>query len=75
MKREPTAYAILKALKSAKCGVTAKRIAELANIDTTSENLLYIVDQCWDFVDAGTCYATDLRKAPVNPALFFSMAA
>lgn len=75
MKNQPTAYAILKVLKSEKCGVTAKRIAELANIDTTSENLLYIVDQCWDFVDAGSCFATDLRKAPVNAGLFFSMAA
>ena len=72
MRNEPTAYAIFKVLKQENIGLSAKRIAELANIDTTSENLRIITDECWDYVDAGVCFATDLRKSPVNPALFFS---
>ena len=74
MKRQPTAYAILKVLKSKKYGLTAKHIAELGNIDMTSENIQYISDQCFDFIDSGICFGTDLRKAPVNAGLFFSMA-
>ena len=68
---EVTAYGILKALKEADCGLSAKGIAQRANIDTTSENLRDIETECWGFSESLTMRITDLRddKGP----LFFEL--
>jgi len=53
MKNEVTAYGILKSLKSAKAPTITRDIAILANIDITSENLMMIRDELYDFAELG----------------------
>ena len=53
MKNEVTAYGILKALKECGEPCSAALIAQMANIDTTSENLQKISDELYDFADLG----------------------
>ena len=53
MKNEVTAYGILKALKESGEFNSAKMLAVLANIDTTSENLQKIKDELYDFAELG----------------------
>ena len=69
---EVTAYGILKVLREKNCGLSAKAIAKEANIDTTSENLRNIEEQCWDFVEMGNVTFYDLREE-TNGALFFQL--
>lgn len=73
MKNQVTAYGILKALKSVDCALSAKAIAEKANIDPMSENLRDINQECWDFVNAGNVIAFDLRDQKKG-GLFFQIA-
>jgi hypothetical protein len=73
MTNQVTAFAILQAIKSADCAISPQRICADANIDPTSENLMSVRDECFDFVEAGKCVYYDLRKEIKNPGLFFSL--
>ena len=53
MKNEVTAYGILKALSESNSYCNTHIIAVLANIDTTSENLMMIRDELYDFAELG----------------------
>lgn len=68
---EPTMHLICEALKQG--DLSAKGIAEKANIDPTSENFREIEQHCWDLVDHGFAKPIDLRDAPRVETLFFSM--
>jgi len=65
MTNEVTAYGILKALKSAKAPTITRDIAILANIDTTSENLMMIRDELYDFAELGFVEVNTTRNRNV----------
>lgn len=71
MKNEVTAYAIYKVLRESNCGVSALAIAERANIDSTSENLRLIQDECFAGCDHGILNYRDLRYQGKNGSVFF----
>tara|TARA_B110000977_G_scaffold165170_1_gene212166 strand:- start:304 stop:570 length:267 start_codon:yes stop_codon:yes gene_type:complete len=66
MQNEVTAYGILKALKESGDFNSAKMLAVLANIDTTSANLQKIKDDCFYYVEQGFVTVKVLKdpKAP-----------
>ena len=69
---EVTAYGIFKALKSVDCMITFKSIASRMKVDPTSENLLLIRDECFDYVEAGSVMKSDFRREK-GGELFFGM--
>ena len=66
------AFLLLDVLEKENCGLTVTKLADLCNIDKTSENLRSIRDECWDFVEVGICYASDYRNQKSGD-LFFSL--
>lgn len=70
MKYEVSAYLIFKALRKERI-LTAKGIAINSNIDTTSENIRKIEEECWDFVEHGVVIPIDNREQ--NGKLLFQL--
>jgi len=65
MKNEVTAYGILKALSESNSYCNTHIIAVLANIDTTSENLMMIRDELYDFAELGFVEVNTTRNRNV----------
>ena len=65
MKNEVTAYGILKALGESNGYCNTHTIAVNANIDTTSENLLKIRDELYDFAELGFVEVNTTRNRNV----------
>ena len=66
MKNEVTAYGILKALSESNSYCNTHIIAVLANIDTTSENLMMIRDELYDFAELGFVEVNTTRNVTRN---------
>lgn len=70
-KLQPTAYAVYRVLRETGKSLSPLAIAEEANIDTTSENLRFIQDECFYGVENGALSYRDLRGQGKNGAVFF----